>query len=144
MPGKRPLNLLVIDDDPVQVTLLQKLLQDLGLPHVCEPCVSGPLALDYLMRRPPFESARRPDLILLDLDMPGMNGIEVLRRVKSEPDLLPIPIIVMSSSRAVEDIAACYQQHANAYIRKPEDLEGNLNVLRNLDQFWAGCELIDR
>jgi CheY-like chemotaxis protein len=138
----RVLDLLIIDDDPSQAALMKAVVRELGLPHHCHYAFNGSVALDFLRRIPPFERAPRPDLILLDLNMPGMNGREVLHIVKSDPALHSIPVIMLSSSHAIQEVAACYGEHANAYIQKPLDLEGNLSVVRHLDRFWSGLALL--
>lgn len=133
----RVFDLLIVDDDPVQLQLVQDLVRELGLLHRCHCVSDGGKALDLLRRRPPFEKAPRPDLILLDLNMPGMHGSEVLHRIKSDLELGSIPVIMLSSSEALQDVDACYREHANAYIQKPTDLESNLALLREIDRFWA-------
>lgn len=138
----RALNLLIVDDDPGQATLIRIVVRELELPHQCHHACNGMEALNYLRREHPFESAERPDLILLDLNMPGMNGCEVLRVIKTDPELQAIPVIVLSSSRSLRDVAACYTAHANAYIHKPMDLEGNMSVVRELDRFWSGVVVL--
>ncbi len=138
----RSFDLLIVDDDAAQVLLLGLLLQDMDLSHRCHHCSSGAETLDFLHRKPPFEQAPRPHLILLDLNMPGMNGCEVLRRVKSDPELRSIPVVMLTTSRSLEDVHACYSAHANAYIKKPTDLASNVAMLRHLDQFWTDCELV--
>ncbi|HEX4772864.1 MAG TPA: response regulator [Bryobacteraceae bacterium] len=140
----RVFDLLIVDDDPGQLRILESSLRELGLLHKCHHCDSGQKALDFLHRRAPFEGTPRPHLILLDFNMPDMDGCEVLRQVKSDPGLRSIPVVMMSSSRALRDINACYTEYANAYVSKPPDLEGNLDLLRHLDQFWSHCELVPR
>lgn len=137
----RVFDMLVVDDDPGQKTLIQGVLGELGLSHRCHYAPNGPKALDFLRRTPPFENAPRPDLILLDFNMPGMDGCEVLHSVKSDPDLCSIPVVMLSSSEALKDVDACYREHANAYVLKPTDLESHLTLLRNLDRFWSQCVL---
>jgi CheY-like chemotaxis protein len=122
--------------------MLRTLLREMGLSYKCHHCSSGAQALDYLHRRPPFQNAVRPHLILLDLNMPGMDGCEVLRQVKSDSQTRSIPVVMLSTSRSREDVAACYTAHANAYMRKPTDLAGNVAMLQHLDQFWKDCELL--
>lgn len=138
---ERSFDLLIVDDDVSQASMLRTLLRDIGLTHRCHHCCSGEEALQYLHRESPFENACRPHLILLDLNMPGIDGCEVLKRIKSDPHTQSIPVVMLSSSGSVENIVNCYMEHANAYIRKPADLAGNLAMLRHLDHFWKGCEL---
>lgn len=133
----RALDLLIVDDDPSQIRLVKSLIAELGLPHRCQYASNGSMALDYLRQKPPFTDVARPNLILLDLNMPGMDGCEVLRAIKTDPQLRTIPVIMLSSSQASQDVQACYAEHANAYIHKPSDLESNLDVLREIDRFWS-------
>src|ERR1700749_4108688 len=94
-------DLLIIDDDRDQVGIIKILLADLGLSHRCHHAASGATGLDFLRHKPPYENAPRPHLILLDLNMPQMDGCEVLRQVKSDLDLLSIPVIMLSTSQAL-------------------------------------------
>jgi CheY-like chemotaxis protein len=133
----RIFDLLIVDDDPAQLKILCTLLRELNLEHRCHYASSGQQALDFLKHKAPFQGAVRPNLILLDLNMPGMDGCEVLRQIKSDPELRTIPVVMLSSSQAIQDVDACYREHANAYVRKPTDLESNLKLLRDIDRFWA-------
>ena len=138
----RVFDLLIVDDDPSQLRLVEVMIHDLGLQHRCHYASSGPKALDFLMRVYPFEHAPRPHLILLDLNMPGMDGCELLHLLKSNPSLLSIPVIVLSTSYAQQDVDSCYREHANAYVKKPADYEGTFNLLRDIDRFWAGTAVV--
>jgi len=128
---------LIVDDDLSQLHLVQALLRELNVSHECHYAANGPQALNFLNRRPPFERAPRPDLVLLDLDLPGMNGYQVLQHLKHDPNLRSIPTIILSSSRAIEDVNACYEEHANAFVQKPTDLDESLRVLEGIDRFWS-------
>ena len=132
----RVFDLLIVDDDPVQLQLVQDLVRELGLLHRCHCVSDGGKALDLLRRRPPFEKAPRPDLILLDLNMPGMHGSEVLHRIKSDLELGSIPVIMLSSSEALQDVDACYREHANALFKNQRTSRA-LALLREIDRFWA-------
>ena len=134
---RRELDVLVVEDDPAQVRLIRTLVQQLELPHRFHNVSDGVKALDFLNHRPPFEEAARPHLILLDLNMPGINGCEVLQSIKADPRYRSIPVVVLSSSESLNDIQACYDRHANAYIHKPLGLEENLRILSDLDRFWS-------
>jgi len=128
---------LVVDDNVDQFRLVRMLLKELKLPHDCHYARDGVQALSFLKRRPPFEAAPRPDLVLLDLNMPGMDGYEVLRYIKDDPSLRSIPAIILSCSRAPQDVNACYREHANAFVQKPMDLDDTIRVLKNIDRFWS-------
>jgi two-component system, chemotaxis family, response regulator Rcp1 len=133
----RALDILVVDDDLAQLRLLQYLLKDLQLPHRLHYASDGKKALNFLHRQPPSEDAPRPDLILLDQNMPGMRGSEVLREIKTNAEISTIPVIVFSQSISPEDIAACYAERANAYIGKPADYEETRKLIAELDRFWT-------
>lgn len=133
----RILDLLIVDDDPGQPQLIRAMINELALPDRCHYASSGFMALDFLNRRAPFEQAPRPDLILLDVNMPKMNGCELLQSIKNDTGFRLIPVIMMSNSESFSDVDACYGHSANAYIRKPADLDGNLRVVRGLDRFWS-------
>ena len=132
----RACDLLIVDDDVAQLQLLQLLLKELGLPHHCHTVTNGADALDFLRRRPPYESAPRPHLILLDLNLPGKDGCEVLREIKSDPDLRMIPVIIFSQSTSGADVSACYIAKANAYVSKPTDLDSNIRIIEAIERFW--------
>jgi CheY-like chemotaxis protein len=131
------LDLLVVDDDAGELLVLRTLFDELQLHHRCHCVSGGRIALDFLKRNPPYEDAPRPHLILLDLNMPEMSGCDVLSQIKGDPDLRSIPTIIFSSSRSLQDVSDCYQRFANAYVRKPLDLEGTRAILRDLDRFWS-------
>ncbi len=122
-------HLLMVDDDMGQVTLMKAMLETLGLQHKCDHVVDGTLALEYLGRQ-------RPDLVLLDFNLPGKSGCEVLMEIKSNPQLRSIPVIVLSTSRSKEDVQACYGHHANAYVRKAANLDEALRIVKAIDHFW--------
>ena len=132
----RVCDLLVVDDDTAQLQLLQLLLRELELPHHCHNVTTGDAALDFLHRKPPYESAPRPHLILLDLNLPGKTGCDILREIKTDPDLRLIPVIIFSQSQSRADIQACYTEKANAYISKPTDLDSNIKIIEAIERFW--------
>jgi chemotaxis family two-component system response regulator Rcp1 len=136
---KQMCNLLVVDDDIQQVYVLESLHQSLDPSHRYFYVSDGNAALDFLYHRPPYEKTLPPDLILLDLNLPGMPGHDVLRAVKADPKLRPIPIIILSDSTSTADVQACYSEHANAYIVKPHDLDGHLRVVRAIESFWMNA-----
>ena len=129
-------NLLIVDDDIKQSKLFEHLLAELGHEHKCFHAESGSAALDFLRRAAPHENAPRPDLILLDVNMPGNDGCETLRLIKSDSNLRCIPVIMFSASVDYRDVTRCYEQHANAYIRKPLDLDSSLSLVNKIEKFW--------
>jgi CheY-like chemotaxis protein len=129
-------NLLIVDDDVNQAKLFGLLLADLGHAHVCHHASSGAAALAFLRRKSPHENAPRPDLIILDVNMPGEDGCETLQTIKSDPELRCIPVIMFTSSPHDADVVRCYTQFANAYVQKPVDLDATLSVVRQIESFW--------
>jgi len=131
-------DLLIVDDDIDQAKLFEILLVDLGFDHRCHYAGSGSAAVAFLRKDPPYEDAPRPDLIILDVNMPGLDGCDTLRLIKSDPRLRCIPVVMFSASTNDDDMVRCYKQHANAYVRKPSDLESSLAVVRQIERFWFG------
>ena len=129
-------DLLIVDDDPSQARLFEILLEDLGLQHRCFHAQSGEEALSFLRRQAPYVDAPRPELIVLDLNMPGMHGCDLLREIKRDAHLRRIPVIMFSSTASEREFAGCYNDNANACIQKPADYEASLEVVRGLERFW--------
>jgi two-component system, response regulator len=127
---------LVAEDDLGDRALLQEAFQACGASVDLRFVTNGEELLGYLYRRPPWEKVERPDLVLLDLNMPQMGGLDALRRVKAHPDLRSIPGVVLTTSRAEEDIADAYAQGASIYIVKPGSLDELVGVVRVLCDFW--------
>ncbi|TQS39807.1 response regulator [Cryptosporangium phraense] len=130
----RPFDLLVVDDDSGDVLLIEEALADRHISHRLHTAGDGIDALRFLRE----SDQRRPDLILLDLNMPRMNGREFLAEVKSDPDLRPIPIVVLSTSTIDEDVAASYALRANAYVTKPVDFDDFISTVQCIDNFYLG------
>jgi CheY-like chemotaxis protein len=138
MDGSSPraIEILMVEDNPGDVRLTREALKGAKMwaqVHVVE---DGVAALDYLYRRPPYESALRPDLILLDLNLPRMDGREVLAIVKGDPTLKLIPIVVLTTSQAEEDVLRAYHLNANCYVTKPVDLHQFNRIVQAIEQFW--------
>jgi CheY-like chemotaxis protein len=128
--------ILIAEDDPGDRVLLQEAFQAAGTTVDLRLVASSEEFLDYLFRRPPWQAAERPDLILLDLNMPGTNGREALREIKADRELKPIPVVVLTTSRAPEDVLEAYANGANTYIQKPPSLEGLLRAVNAICEFW--------
>jgi CheY-like chemotaxis protein len=128
--------LLIVDDDEAQARLFAFSLEKLGIPHRCHFAFSGPEALEFLRRSGRYEHAPKPQLIILDVNMPGMDGCAVLREIKRDPQLRCIPVIMFSLATREDDFERCYREYANACIRKPDDYEGTLQVVREIERFW--------
>ncbi|MFN8652039.1 MAG: response regulator [Gemmatimonadales bacterium] len=134
---RRPVEILVVDDSDDAVVLTREAFagtEGLQIAHVAP---DGESALRYLRREPPFQRARRPGLILLDLNMPKLNGLETLRALKQDPLLRHIPVIVLTVSDAPSDVRAAYAEGAAGYVRKPDDFEAFAGVVRELSDYWT-------
>jgi CheY-like chemotaxis protein len=128
--------ILIAEDDPGDRVLLQEAFQAAGTLVDLRLVASGKEFLEYLYRRPPWEWAERPDLVLLDLNMPETNGREALREIKEHHELKSIPVVVLTTSRAPEDVLDAYAIGANTYIPKPASFDGLLNTVRAICEFW--------
>lgn len=130
------LELLVVEDNPAEILLLEEVLSEAQVALELRVVNSGDEALAFLRREGRHAGAARPDLIVLDLNLPGRDGRQVLREIKDDPELRAIPVVILSTSQAEEDIAECYRLQANCYIVKPASLEEFIAVLRAIEKFW--------
>lgn len=142
MAAYRALNVLVVDDDDADALMIEESLGTIAVPPVIHRVVDGREAMDYLRRTGAWADAERPDLILLDLNMPRMDGREVLADIKTDEALKAIPVVVLTTSAAVADITASYIHHANAFVTKPMDLDGFETVVRQIDRFYREVALL--
>jgi len=131
-----PIEILMVDDSMGDVRLAQEALKEARVRNRLSVVHDGEQALAFLRREDGYADAPRPDLVLLDLNMPRMDGREVLAQVKNDPDLRSIPIVVLTTSEAEADIVKAYDLHANAYITKPVDLEAFLDAVKVVEEFW--------
>jgi two-component system, chemotaxis family, response regulator Rcp1 len=135
-PVTRPMEILLVEDNPGDVRLTREALRECGVQNHLSVASDGVEALAFLRRQGAFRAAARPDVILLDLNLPRMDGREVLMEIKQDPALMSIPVVVLSSSQAEEDIAGAYRLHANCYVTKPMDLDHFVSVVRSIENFW--------
>jgi chemotaxis family two-component system response regulator Rcp1 len=133
---RRPREILLVEDNPGDALLARECFGHATVPIHLSVVPDGEAALDFLYRRGAYAAAPRPDLVLLDLNLPGKNGHEVLAEIKADAQLRCIPVIVLSSSQAEQDIQQCYTLHANCYVTKPVSLEQFLRVVRAIEDFW--------
>jgi chemotaxis family two-component system response regulator Rcp1 len=127
---------LLVEDNPGDVRLIQEALRDGKVwnnPHVV---TDGEAALDFVYRRPPFTDAPRPDMVLLDLNLPKKDGREVLAVIKGDPDLKRIPVVVLTTSKEEEDVHRAYNLAANCYVTKPVEFDEFMKVIRAIEDFW--------
>jgi CheY-like chemotaxis protein len=130
------IQVLLVEDNPGDVRLTREAFKDAKVYLQMHVVNDGVEALDFLKRRGDYEKSPRPDLILLDLNLPRKDGRDVLAEVKADPALKSIPVVILTTSASDVDIESSYLLHANCYISKPVDLEGFLTVVRSIDNFW--------
>jgi CheY-like chemotaxis protein len=130
-PETEPIAVLLVEDDPGDVVLIQEAFEHNKVRNSLHVVGDGVEAMEYLRSRP------RPDLILLDLNLPRKDGREVLAEVKSDPAFRSIPVVVLTTSKAEEDILRSYDLHANAYVTKPVDFNRFIEVVRQIDEFFV-------
>lgn len=136
-PSTRPIDVLLIEDDPGDELITREAFEHNKISNTLHVAHDGQEGLDFLYRRNGFENAPRPDLILLDLNLPKYDGRQLLETVKSDADLNHIPVVVLTTSSAEEDILRSYKLHANAYVTKPVDLDQFMNAVRQIDEFFV-------
>jgi two-component system, chemotaxis family, response regulator Rcp1 len=132
----RPIDILLVEDNPGDIRLTQETLTDSKMHNNVIVVNNGEEALAYLYRRGLYRDSVRPDLIILDLNLPKKGGHEVLEQVKEDSELKHIPIVILTSSKAEEDILKTYNLHANCYVTKPLDLEQFCTVVNTIESFW--------
>jgi two-component system, chemotaxis family, response regulator Rcp1 len=131
-----PIEILLVEDDPGDAKRTMDALKDGRLRNRITHVEDGMEAMAYLWREGEYADAPRPDLILLDLHMPRMNGQEVLAEVKADPDLRRIPVVMMTASAQEKDILAAYNLHVNSYVVKPVDMDQLISAVRSIEHFW--------
>jgi CheY-like chemotaxis protein len=132
------ISVLLVDDDPGDVLLIREAFADHKVGNTLSVVSDGVEAMAFVRGEGAHAGAERPDLVLLDLNLPRKNGMEVLEEIKSDPDLAMIPVVVLTTSAAEEDILRSYSLHANAYITKPVDFGRFTEIVRQIDDFFIG------
>ena len=136
--------ILLVEDSPGDVRLTREALKDAKMYVNLHVVSDGIEAMTFLNREGPYVAVPRPDLILLDLNLPRKDGRQVLEEIKESPSLKNIPVVVLTTSASDEDVLRSYQLHANCYISKPVDLEGFLKVITSIDNFWLSIVKLPR
>jgi len=136
-PEPRPLRVLLVEDDPADVLLVQEAFADSAMATALDVVSDGVEALARLRRAGEHVHAPTPDLILLDLNLPRMGGREVIAEIKDDPELRVIPIVVLTTSEAEEDVLGSYSLHANAYVTKPAEFDRFVEVVRQIEGFFG-------
>jgi CheY-like chemotaxis protein len=136
MTTGRPIEILLVEDNPGDVDLTREMVEASKVRNVIRNVSDGVEAMAYLRRQAPYTDATRPDLILLDLNIPKKDGRSVLSEIKQDADLKDIPVVILTTSEAESDILKSYQLHANCYITKPVDLNKFTSIIRSIEDFW--------
>jgi CheY-like chemotaxis protein len=142
LPAIRPIEILLVEDNPGDVELAREALADSKVLNRLHVARDGEQAMAFLHRHTPHEDAPQPDVILLDLNLPRKDGREVLAEVKQDERLKRIPVVVLTTSRAEEDVFKSYNLHANCYIAKPIDLGRFMEVVRVIEDFWLSIVVL--
>lgn len=136
MISGKVIDILLVEDNPGDARLTQEAFRDSKVANNLHVVSDGALAMEFLRREGAFKNAPRPDIVLLDLNLPKKDGRQVLAEMKSDPDLKSIPTVVLTTSEAEQDIIQSYKLHANCYLTKPVDLEKFLKIIRCIEDFW--------
>jgi two-component system, chemotaxis family, response regulator Rcp1 len=136
MNDVKAIDILLVEDNPGDVRLTQEALKEGKVKNKLHVVYDGVEAMEFLHRQGKYEKAPRPDLILLDLNLPKMDGRQVLAEIKTDDELKRIPVVILTMSKAEEDIVKTYNLHANCYITKPVELDQFIKVVQSVEDFW--------
>jgi CheY-like chemotaxis protein len=137
VPNAKLIDILLVEDNPADARLTREAFIDSKMVNTLHHVRNGDEAMAFLNRTPPYADAPRPDVVLLDLNMPGMDGRAVLAEMKADPHLKTIPVVVLTTSEAEEDIARSYELHCNCYVTKPVDFDKFVTIVQAIDEFWV-------
>ena len=132
----KPIHILLVEDNEGDIFLVTEALEEGKIVNKISVAKDGKEAIDFLEKKGKYQNADRPDLILLDINLPKKNGFEVLEHIKAQKNLKQIPVIMLTTSSAEKDILMSYKNHANCYITKPVDVENFLKVVYSIENFW--------
>jgi CheY-like chemotaxis protein len=133
---EKVVNILLVEDNPADARLIKEVFKDTNVNNKIHVAKDGVEAMEFLNKINEYSDAPKPDIILLDLNLPRKDGREVLREVKEDEDLKSIPIVILTTSSAKEDVIKTYRNHANCYITKPVDFDQFLKVINAIEDFW--------
>ena len=137
----RRCRVLLVEDNPADVRLMQEAFKETPDEHDLQTATDGEEALDMMFARRQYARTPKPDLVLLDINLPKINGHQVLEAMKGAPELMRIPVVMLSSSRSSDDVQKAYDHHANAYLTKPTDLYDYLHLVSEVKRFW--CSVVE-
>lgn len=129
-------DVLLVEDNPGDTRLVEEAFREVSLDATLHTVSDGDELLDFLFQRSDYESAPFPDLVLLDLNLPGTHGTELLERIRTDPKHRHLPVVILTSSADRDDVVDCYRNHANAYLTKPTDHDDFVSLVESLDDFW--------
>jgi two-component system, chemotaxis family, response regulator Rcp1 len=135
-PLTTPIEILLVEDSPADILITREAFQDARLLNTIHVVEDGVRAMEFLHRQGSYASAPRPDLILLDLNLPRKNGREVLAEIKEDPEFKSIPVVILTTSSADEDVLKAYDLHANCYVIKPVGFDNFLKAVQSIENFW--------
>lgn len=138
----KTIDILLVEDNPGDVELTREALEISKMKNNLYVAENGEEAMDFLLKKGKYADAPKPDLILLDLNLPKKDGREVLKEIKTDKNLLRIPVVILTTSEAEEDVLKTYDLHANCYITKPLDLERFIHVVKNIKEFWMSIVVL--
>ena len=144
MTTTRNIEILLVDDNVGDVVLTKEALKSASFTNRVSTAHDGVEAIEFLHRRGKFENAPKPDLVLLDINMPRKNGCEVLNEIRHDEELKLLPVIILTSSEAEDDIRRAYELHANCFVTKPVDLDEMVKVVHAVDHFWTTIAKLPR
>jgi len=136
---KGKVDIMLVEDNPADARLTEEAMRECGLPTNLHHVWNGEQAMEFLRGTGEFADAPRPDIMLLDLNMPKMDGRAVLAQIKADPALMTIPVVVLTTSEAEEDILRSYELHANCYVQKPVDLDKFVSIVGLIENFWLSA-----
>ncbi len=138
----KQVEILLVEDNPGDIDLTSEALEDSKINNNLHIAIDGQEALDFLYKKGKFKDSPTPDIILLDLNLPKVDGREVLENIKAHKNLRRIPVVILTSSKAEEDIIRTYDLHANCYIQKPLDFDNFLEIVRKIESFWMSIVVL--
>ena len=140
--NNNPVNVLLVEDNPGDVRLTQEAFKEANMSIELNVTMDGAEAIKYLKKEGQYNNVLTPDLILLDLNLPKKDGREVLREIKTDDSLKRIPVVVLTTSNAEQDIMKSYNLHVNCYINKPVDFEKFFNIIQKIEEFWLTTAIL--
>ena len=142
MKKTRPVNILLIEDNPGDVRLAQEAFKEGNLEVHLDVVMDGLEAIHFLQKKAPYQDSDRPDLILLDLNLPKKDGREVLAEIKEDHSLRSIPVVILTTSNAAQDVLHSYNHHVNCFINKPVDFDRFFDIIKKIEDFWLNTAIL--